>query len=684
MATTQIPPTGKKMKARAPPPPQSTPKPRMEHTSSTESDGTGNQSQEESKENVLHRKVDITVCLPDGQEKTVNVDGSKAVMDFLVDLCSQYHLNPAQHTLEARSGASQQPFLLRPNTLIGTLDLQTIFLKEKVQEVKVRKPAPKIPEKTVRLIVNYLGTQKAVVRVNPAVPLQNILPAVCEKCEFHHENVTLLRDAISREELDMSQSLNDLGVKELYAWNNKQEKNRKLSSSSDTAEREKKGILGFFRSHKKGNKNETTIGRADSDDYEEIFQTASTSGQRCEHILPKGFWIPQGFSTAPSSPSVNSRSLALGASLSLSNISGIGARTEVKKRRAPPPPKPAPQMNAAVKTPEDKITEPLYATVHKEQQTKKRRAPPPPTPQMPNEKSEDLEKRKSSMSNGRQVPQKPPRGTSRSPPQLEIPPPPPYPPPDNDISDSPFYENGAAITGTTRPIPAKRGKSLEHSNSITSEEVLTTDDCGSVNSYTEDSGIVSSPSDSISPDLQTDSYKKSDISNNWTNKANQQPARVESFNSDDSWSLNTSSTRAEDEVISVRNGDEDIFITTQFQDTLAELDEDSEDVDNGDHIQSIISVLVQVQWEKNPDRFMSTRKMVLLLPVTIIDEIPEVTTNSLKYSVHTIPPANDFNTMKKSSAVGNTINDNLISHGESIAKKTYTPHSNVKSPNSPK
>ncbi|XP_077347883.1 protein cordon-bleu isoform X4 [Lithobates pipiens] len=604
----------KKMKARAPPPPQSMTKPCMEHTSSTESDGTGNQSQEESKENVLHRKVDITVCLPNGQEKTVNVDGSKAVMDFLVDLCSQHHLNPTQHALEARSGASQQPFLLRPNTLIGTLDLQTIFLKEKVQEVKVRKPAPKIPEKTVRLIVNYLGTQKAVVRVNPAVPLLNILPAVCEKCEFHHENVTLLRDAISREELDMSQSLNDLGVKELYAWNNKQEKNRKLSSSSDTAEREKKGILGFFRSHKKGNKNETTIGRADSDDYEEIFQTASTSGQRCE-----------GFSTAPSSPSVNSRSLALGASLSLSNISGIGARTEVKKRRAPPPPKPAPQINAAVKTPEDKITEPLYATVHKEQQTKKRRAPPPPTPQMPNEKNEDLEKRKSSMS----------------------------------------------------------GKTLVRSNSITSEEVLTTDDGGSVNSYTEDSGIVSSPSDSISPDLQTDSYKKSEISNNWTNKANQQPARVESFNSDDSWSLNASSTRVEDEVISVPNGDEDIFITTQFQDTLAELDEDSEDMDHGYHIKSNrISARSSPVGEESR-QVHEYKETGAAVPVTIIDEIPEVTTKSLKYSVHTIPPANDFNAMQKSSAVGNTTNDNLISHGEIIAKKTYTPHSNVKLPNSP-
>ncbi|KAM5157249.1 LOW QUALITY PROTEIN: protein cordon-bleu [Mantella aurantiaca] len=657
--------SSKKIKARAPPPPQSTSKPRMEHIPATESHWTGNQSTEESKENVLHRKVDITVCLPDGQEKTVNVDGSKAVMDFLVDLCSQHHLNPAQYTLEARSGVSQQPFLLRPNTLIETLDLQTIFLKEKVTEVKVRKPAPKIPEKTVRLIVNYLGTQKAVVRVNPAVPLWNILPAVCEKCEFHHENVTLLRDAISREELDMSQSLNDLGIKELYAWNNKQENNRKLSSSSDSAEREKKGILGFFRGHKKGNKNEPTIGCMDSDDYEEIFQAASTSGDRCE-----------GFSTAPSSPSVNSRSIPLGASLSLSNISGIGAATEVKKRRAPPPPKPAPPSNAAIKTPEEKITEPSYATVHKEQQKKKRRAPPPPPPQMPNEKNEDLEKRNSSISNGRQVPQKPPRGTSRSPPQLVIPPPPPYPPPDNNIMDPTTYENGATIT-TSRPIPAKRGKTLIRSSSITSEEIIT-DDAGSLNSYTEDSGIVSSPSDSISLDLQTDSSKKSENTNNGTLKANPQPARAESFNSEDSWSLNTSSTQVEDEVISVRNGDEDIFITSQFQKTLEELEEDSEDMDDDNSV-TIISVLGQVQWEKNPISW-STRG-VGLLPVTIIDEIPEVTTNSLKYSVHTIPPANDFNVMQKSSAVGNTKNVN--SHGKSVAQKTSTHHSNVQSLNSP-
>ncbi|XP_075683105.1 protein cordon-bleu [Rhinoderma darwinii] len=639
--------TSKKIKSRAPPPPmQSTSKPQMEHMSSSESEGTGNLNTEESKENLLHRKVDLTICLPDGKEKHVTVDGSKAVMDFLVDLCSQHHLNPAQHTFEVRSGASQQPLTLRPNTLIGTLDVETIFLKEKVTEVKIRKPPPKIPEKTVRLVVNFLGTQKAVVRVNPAVPLWNILPVVCDKCELNHENVTLLRDATSKEELDMSRSLNELGIKELYAWSSKQEKNRNLSSNSDTTEKEKRGILGFFRSYKKGNKNEGSIGNVDSDDYEEVFRTAPTSGNRCE-----------GFSTAPSSPSVNSRPIALGASLSLSNISGIGTRMEMKKRKAPTPPKPAAPVVAIEKTPEDVSSEPLYATVQKEKQKMKRRAPPPPTSQMPNEKHEDLENRKSSTGNERQIPQKPPRGNSRSPPQLMIPPPPPYPPPDNDIVDLPIFEYGAAVTGPTRPIPAKREKRLIRCNSVSLEEVLTTDDAGSVNSYTEDSGIVISPSDNTSLDLQSFNSKKRDKSQNQVDECksstdNVHPSRAESFNSEDSWSLNTSSNRAEDEVALVKNGDEENFIAAQFQQTLAELDEDSEDMDDGDigesnHIGTRSSPVGEESSHYNVSSEHSAA-----VPVTIIDEVPDM--NNLKYNPHNISPVKECNKIQQCSAVGNS------------------------------
>ncbi|XP_073534424.1 protein cordon-bleu isoform X2 [Phyllobates terribilis] len=662
MDVSQKQPVGKKIKAPAPPPPiQSTSKPQMEHMSSTESEGTGNEISEEAKENLLHRTVDLTICLPDGQEKTVTVDGSKAVMDFLVDLCSQHHLNPAQHALDVRSGVSQQPLTLRPNTLIGTLDVETIFLKEKVTEVKVRKPPPKIPEKTVRLVVNFLGTQKAVVRVNPAVPLRNILPAVCEKCELSHENVTLLRDAISKEELDMSRSLNELGIKELYAWSSKQEKNRNLSSNSDTTEKEKKGIFGFFRSNKKVNKNEGSIGNVESDDYEEVFRTAPTSGNRCE-----------GFLTAPSSPSVNSRPSALGASLSLCNISGIGARTEIKKRRAPPPPEPTSPIAAVEKTPEDMSTGPLYAALQKEQQKKKRRAPPPPTSQMPNQKHEDLENRKSYTGNGRQVPQKPPRGNSRSPPQLMIPPPPPYPPPDHDIVDPSVFENGAPLTGPTRPIPAKREKHLSRCNSVSSEELLTTDDAGSVNSYRQNSGIVSSPSDNTSLDLHIYSSKRKDKTEKQLNECNtlmdnMHPARAGSFNSDNSWILNTSSIRTEDEVALVKDGEEERFISEQFQKTLAELDEDSEDMDDGDigernHIGTRSSPVGE-----ESSHYNNSSEHTATVPVTVIDEVPEIST--LKYNPHNLTTVKEYSKILNSSAVSNRQSIGILPEVDKIEKK---------------
>ncbi|KAM4028367.1 protein cordon-bleu isoform 2-T2 [Anomaloglossus baeobatrachus] len=667
MEMSQKQPIGKKIKAPAPPPPvQSTSKPQIEHMSSTDSEGTGNEISEESKENLLHRKVDLTICLPDGQEKTVTVDGSKAVMDFLVELCSQHHLNPAQHTLEVRSGASQQPFTLRPNTLIGTLDVETMFLKEKVTEVKVRKPPPKIPEKTIRLVVNFLGTQKAVVRVNPAVPLRDILPAVCEKCELSYENVTLLRDVISKEELDMSRSLNELGIKELYAWSSKQEKNRNLSSNSDTTEKEKKGIFGFFRSNKKVNKNEGSIGNVESDDYEEVFRTASTSGNRCE-----------GFSTAPSSPSVNSRSGALGASLSLSNISGIGTRTEIKKRRAPPPPEPVSPIAVVEKTPEDMSTGPLYAAVHKEQQKKKRRAPPPPTSQMPNQRHEDLEKRKSYTGNGRQVPQKPPRGNSRSPPQLMIPPPPPYPPPDNFIVDPPVFENGAPLTGPSRPIPAKREKRLNRGNSVSLEELLASDDAGSVNSYRENSSIVSPPTDNTSLDLQTYTSKRKDKSEIQLNECksptdNTHPSRAGSVNSDASWILNTSSIRADDEVALVKNGEEEKFIAAQFQKTLAELDEDSEDMDDGDigdryHIGTRSSPVGE-----ESSGYNNSSEHHAAVPVTIIDLVPEI--NTLKYNPHNLTTVKEYSKILNSSAVSNRQSIGMPPEIEKENSRTFKTH----------
>lgn len=74
---------------------------------------------------------------------------------------------------------------------------------------------------TVRMVINYKKTQKTILRVNPRVPLAEHLPAICEKCEFDIESTVLLRDVHSLGPLDLSYSLNDYAIREVYARDTK-------------------------------------------------------------------------------------------------------------------------------------------------------------------------------------------------------------------------------------------------------------------------------------------------------------------------------------------------------------------------------------------------------------------------------------------------------------------------------
>ncbi|NXK40336.1 COBL protein, partial [Piprites chloris] len=412
----------KRMKARAPPPPNqpsAVNRIHSEHKSPAETSVISDQNVVSMKENMINRLVDFTVILPSGVEQKSTVQGSKAVMDVLVDLCSQYRLNPSQHSLELKSSGTQQVLSYKPNTLIGALDVETILLKEKVPEEKAKRPLPRVPEKSVRLVVNYLKTQKAVVRVSPEVPLHNIIPAICEKCEVSQEHIVLLRDGITGEELELTKSLEELGIKELYAWDRKKEPNRKASVSNDAIEKEKTRLLGLFNADRRSSK---------------------------------------GFSTAPNSPSVNSRSSGLGPSLSLGNISGMTANPEVKKRRAPPPPAVTPLL------PNVEVRGASLNDLRK----KKRRAPlppaasAPPTPAMPNRTEDREEKRKSTM--------------------------------ESLLS---AHDNVYVVDDTV----------LELSEV---EETASESSCFASEDTTEDSGVVSSPSDIVSLDSQNDSMKLRD------------------------------------------------------------------------------------------------------------------------------------------------------------------------------
>ncbi|XP_008177387.2 protein cordon-bleu isoform X2 [Chrysemys picta bellii] len=682
------PPSGRKMKARAPPPPSqplAASQIQSEQKSLSELGVIPDQSLVTMKENLINRTVDFTVVLPSGVEQKNSVHGSKAVMDLLVDLCSRYHLNPAHHTLELKA-CGMEPLSYKPNTLVGALDVQTVLLKEKVPEGKTKRPPPRIPEKSMRLVVNYLKTHKAVVRVSPEVPLHSIIPVICEKCEVSPEHVVLLRDNITGEELELTKSLDELGIKELYAWDRKRvlpsktqsepslsyrESSQNSSISNDATEKEKRGFLGFFKVNKRSSKTEDRL-RLDGNYGDEDGFSSTTASERSL----------DGFATAPNSPSVNSRSITLGPSLSLGNISGMTANPEIKKRRAPPPPVATPDLQSMETSGVAKTTMQIpQGASQNDLQKKKRRAPPPPTPPvpvMPNRTEEKEDKRKSTVGNGRQVPQKPPRGNTRGPPQLVIPPPPPYPPPDTDIMDpTDYYSEAPDVTAPTNLVP-KQSLQLAHDNIYVVddmvlelsevEETTSVSSCFASEDTTEDSGVVSSPSDVVSLDSQNDNMKLKDkpvngqedsAERDGTCAAELCSVRNTSCDSNDSGNAHQS---RDEETTAAKNDNEDVVVAARLQQTLAELDEDLEAMEGIHYEADNDSVSNHTNGASSPhfSDAETAQDAAFVVPVTIIDEILDINTvgpiedeeNAL------LPNADDEDISADSINLGNFTNNN--------------------------
>uniref|UniRef100_A0A803VER0 Cordon-bleu ubiquitin-like domain-containing protein n=1 Tax=Ficedula albicollis TaxID=59894 RepID=A0A803VER0_FICAL len=168
----------------------------------------------EQKENVIDKDIELSVVLPGDVIKYTTVNGRKPMMDLLIFLCAQYHLNPSSYTIELVSAENSQ-IKFKPNTPVGMLEVEKVIVKAK--QIDKKKPAPVIPEQTVRVVINYKKTQKTVVRVSPHSPLQELIPVICSKCEFDPSHTLLLKSYQSQEPLDMTKSLNDLGLRELYA-----------------------------------------------------------------------------------------------------------------------------------------------------------------------------------------------------------------------------------------------------------------------------------------------------------------------------------------------------------------------------------------------------------------------------------------------------------------------------------
>ncbi|XP_045874406.1 cordon-bleu protein-like 1 isoform X4 [Meles meles] len=239
-------PTGRKPKAKAPLPPAET---RYLDASSVDDTVESSACIMEQKENTIDKDIELSVVLPGDIIKSTTVHGSKPMMDLLIFLCAQYHLNPSSYTIDLQS-ADNNPIKFKPNTPIGMLEVEKVILKPKILDKK--KPTPIIPEKTVRVVINFKKTQKTIVRVSPHAPLQELVPIICSKCEFDPLHTLLLKDYQSQEPLDLTQSLNDLGLRELYAMDVSRESCQISQNLDIMKEKENKGFFSFFqRSRKK-------------------------------------------------------------------------------------------------------------------------------------------------------------------------------------------------------------------------------------------------------------------------------------------------------------------------------------------------------------------------------------------------------------------------------------------------
>ncbi|XP_063322271.1 protein cordon-bleu isoform X2 [Pelmatolapia mariae] len=290
----------------------------------------------------LQRDHLLCVVLPGGLEKSVTVHGSKPLMDFIVTFCASNHLNPSDYTVDILS-PNKSNISFKPNSTIGSLEAEKIVLKPKGMEEKLK--GPYVPEATIRLLINYNKSHKTVVRVNPKLPLQMLLPSVCDKCEFKVETTILLEDSQSKEPLDLTKSLNDHGLREVFAKDtggkDLTDHHQPKTAETDLPKKEKKwkenkGFFSLFRRRKKKHEMGAVSAPASPGPRKQAVLRMNSESISSSNTLP--IEKPKK-RQAPPPPIAVSQSVN---NFSTCNLGGAqsseGSTLRSTKRRAPPPP----------------------------------------------------------------------------------------------------------------------------------------------------------------------------------------------------------------------------------------------------------------------------------------------------------------------------------------------------------
>ncbi|XP_041937350.1 cordon-bleu protein-like 1 isoform X1 [Alosa sapidissima] len=335
-------------------------------------------------EDMVDRELTLTVLLPGGTEETATVHGSKPVMDLLVTLCGEYHLNPSEHIMELVS-PNQNHIKFKPNSLIGSLDAEKVVLRHRGEDERTKRKGPYVPEVSVRLMIFYRQVHRAVVRVSPKVPLSELLPAICDKCEYDPDTTLLFLNSQSEEPLDLTKSLNDHGIREVFAKDMKvinlpepiattpdseASKENKLPPAKEKSEKGKdnKSFFSFFRIAKKKTQKNVSASVPTSPLLQKqrtlslSFLTSRCSTLPSEKSKKRRAPLPPMLASQSFPTNLNTSQPVLtaedsGKETTLSHSSSSESSLKRTKRRAPPPPALPPPSSPP--TPDDDAPEDL-------------------------------------------------------------------------------------------------------------------------------------------------------------------------------------------------------------------------------------------------------------------------------------------------------------------------------------
>lgn len=207
---------------------------------------------------LLEGRMELDVILPDNRKVRMSVERRTPMMDLLVQATTANKINPGGHVIHMWKGKGHDFVHYKPNTPIGSLDTNTIYIVPKSSVIdpptkRMSKVIKQPFEQTFRLQVNLPRNQLMVLRVSPKTQLREVKQMACSEKHLDPSKYQLVYPNRPSQILDLSSQLVDYGSTEITLMSISNIEANIYNSATDliafTAreeEKKKKGILSIF------------------------------------------------------------------------------------------------------------------------------------------------------------------------------------------------------------------------------------------------------------------------------------------------------------------------------------------------------------------------------------------------------------------------------------------------------